>query len=137
MEVSSAIIGFVAIGAQLGATAIKLKKLWDQIKDIPDGLRDLLDSLEQVSSLLSDAELLSSLQEENLTKSIQRCRRTYEDLDDMSKELEKSLTNTKGRLKQRFVALRAVMKQDIFEKHEKRLEGALDTFSSILQLSNR
>lgn len=135
MEPVSAAIGLGVVGLQVGATTYKLQKLWGEIKEVPDNIQDLLEQLETVSAQLSNAELLpSSAQAEQ--QCLDRCQKTHRDLTKLVSELEKRL-QASGKLRQKAVALKVIMNNDILEKHKERLKAALDMLKLDLQLSTR
>ncbi|KAK0384165.1 hypothetical protein NLU13_8254 [Sarocladium strictum] len=138
MDPASAIVGFTVVGVQLGATALKLKRLWGQMRDLPDDVEELLASLERVSSLLTRAEPLTSPRRPEaglLLACLENCQGSRRRLEDMAGELEAKL-GRKGGLRRKMMALRTVMNKDLLEKYKSQLRDALHMFSFALEISS-
>jgi hypothetical protein len=133
LEPVSAAIGLGVVGVQVGATAYRLQKLWGEMKEVPDNIRHLLEQLKIVSSQLSNAELLpSSARVEQ--QCLDRCQEAHKELTRVASELENQL-QARGKFRQKTVALKAIMNQDILKKHERRLKAALNMLKLDLQIS--
>lgn len=137
-EPASAIVGLVLAGGEVTTAALKLKRLWQQIEDIPSDIQGLLADLDILLASLRQVGSTGLAGDEATRKCLQRCHTVREDLKMMTEELSEKLERMKDRsLGWRFVALKAVMSEDAWKKHKKKLKKARDDLQFALNISQR
>lgn len=132
----------VAQAAQsLGEIAVSLSRLWRDIKDVPNTIRDLVEELEVAGKVFSviESELepppesgstpLTSLQ----CLTIERCRQAHKDLGALVDDLRADIASSRRR-KKLLASVKVVLKKDTLEAYERRLQRALRFLDSAVQL---
>ncbi|POS75851.1 hypothetical protein DHEL01_v205757 [Diaporthe helianthi] len=134
------VFGIVASGlsvAQIAGSILnssfKLKTLLDEVRDAPANLRLMLDHLELLTPILSDATTVStqpsppSNHQQALQKALGACQRAAEQLELLVTELASNITAASGGARRkRFIgAVKVVLKKGILAQHEMRLQNAI------------
>ena len=130
-----------ALGAQVTIGVVKLKSLWNKIKDAPENLRDLIEELELLSQLLADAERdqernpLSGLVLDPHSKSqcLQYCKKSVIQLKKLTDDFADAL-ETKGKLRKTWSSAKIVFKNDETRRFESKLKRSIRLLSISLQL---
>jgi hypothetical protein len=129
MDPATAVVTFATAIAQVTLASVKLKRLWEQMSDIPEDVRHLIDNLEIIELLLSEMNQLQSgsgwPQDPYMARCQRLCTTAHKELETSVKELEKKL-ETKGRFGRKMVAARATLHRDILDSQGKRLESAMN-----------
>jgi hypothetical protein len=141
MEATAASIAFIQFAGQIVTTIVKAHKLWEEIKDLPTELTDLIDDLKAFEPLFRGIEAQVNSQNVYFTgpngssamTSLECSKRAHKALDDMVKDMDKELSRKRG-LKQKIAATRIIIKKDMLDKLEKRLQRALRLLETSLQL---
>lgn len=146
-EVIGVISGSLAIGTvvvQFTNSLIALKDCVDQVRDAPDDLNRLLQSIEIAGYVLADIEE-DFAQDDGTTasvlrgnkharKSLEFCVQATKILDDISKELVRDIRPPgAGRLRKHYAAVKVVLQRSKVEKYMAVLQNALQ----LLQLSQQ
>ncbi|KAF3069745.1 hypothetical protein GL218_07876 [Daldinia childiae] len=132
LGVAASGIAVAQIAIQVGGTVVKLKQLWDEVKDVPDDIADLMDQIDcldpvlwEVENGFNKSELPSMLWDNLASKSTTRyCRKALENLTAMVEELNLQI-NTAKRGRRKIVAIKVLLKKDSIKKLERRLENAV------------
>jgi hypothetical protein len=136
----------VTQGAQtLGQAILFLSRLCREVKDVPETIQNALDELELAGKILAaiEAELecsvagsspdsagrLTSIQ--RLT--IQRCRQVHMGLSSLVDDLAADIASQRRR-KRLLAKAQVVLKKEVLESYEKRLQKALRFLDSAVQL---
>ena len=125
----------IAIGtlaAQIASSVIKLKSFYDQVKDAPEDLRDLIEELEILQDVIADIEHdqeqnpISSLLLDSVSNSkcLQLCRRGASQLRELTNQLNGELEAQKG-VRKKWVSGKVIFKKDKINKYKVRLEYAI------------
>ncbi|KAI0843876.1 hypothetical protein F5Y00DRAFT_267139 [Daldinia vernicosa] len=125
-------IAVAQIAIQVGGTAVKLKQLWDEVKDVPDDITDLMDQLDcldpvlwEVENGFNKVELPSILWDDLASKSTSRyCRKALENLTAMVEELNLEISSAKKGWR-KIKAVKVLLQKDSIKKLERRLEKAV------------
>jgi hypothetical protein len=138
----------VTRGAQtLGQAVLFLSRLWREVKDVPETIQNALDELELAGKILAaiEAELECSVTSSwsspdatgDLTSiqclTIQRCRQVHRDLSSLVDDLAADIASTRRR-KRLLAKAQVVLKKDVLESYEKRLQKALRFLDCAVQL---
>lgn len=146
-EVIGVISGSIAIGTiivQFTNSLIALKECVDQVRDAPDDLKRLLQSIEIASFVLADIEedlaqddgtTASVLRgNKHVRKSLELCVHATKTLEDISEELARDIRPPgAGRLRKHYAAVKVVLQRSKVEKYMAVLQNALQ----LLQVSQQ
>ncbi|OTB17386.1 hypothetical protein K445DRAFT_276313 [Daldinia sp. EC12] len=125
-------IAVAQIAIQVGGAVVKLKQLWDEVKNVPDGIADLMDQIDCLDPILWEAEngfsrgdspsmLWDDLASKPMTV---YCRKALQTLTRVVDELNHQITNAK-RGRRKITAIKVLLKKDSIQKLQKRLENAV------------
>ncbi|KAI1374189.1 hypothetical protein F4677DRAFT_172830 [Hypoxylon crocopeplum] len=132
LGVAASGIAIAQISAQVGGAVFKLKQLWDEIKDVPDDIADLMEQIDcldpvlwQTENIVNESNPSALAWDELASKSTTiYCRKALQNLTDMVDELSRQIhTSKKGR--RTLSAVKVLLKKDSLKKLEKRLEIAV------------
>jgi len=147
-EVLSVVASGIAVtqAAQTVGQAIFSVQLWREVKDAPETIQNMLDDLEVTGELVAaiEAELESSALStgpdgnscltplQDLT--IRRCRQIQKKLGDFVGDLAADIASSRKR-KRLLAKAQVVLKKETLASYERRLEKALASLNSTLQLN--
>ncbi|KAI1414985.1 hypothetical protein F5Y13DRAFT_196988 [Hypoxylon sp. FL1857] len=132
LGVATSSIAVAQITLQVGSTILKLKKLWDEINDVPDYIADLMEQIECFNPILWEAEnsfnqcgLPPTIWDELASKSTAiYSRKALENLTGMVDDLSIHIHSAKkGRKK--LTGIKVLLKKNSLRKLERRLENAV------------
>jgi len=134
-EVLGIIAGGMSIGqlaGQILVTSIKIKQLFDKIKDGPEVISELIERIKFMVSYLGDFDndsLLSGLPlmsptYARLMATRQQCQHTLLEMQAIVDDLNSKLQDSR-RSKRRLAAVKVVLKAGILAKYERRLSHAV------------
>lgn len=131
--VSSA-IAVAEVGLKVGATIFKLKRLWDEVQEVPESIRSLLMDIEILAPLLqefeSQVDLSSHFQSDASAKlSVVYCRAALQELKTLIDGLSKEV-NAKKRRKKYVGRLKVVLNNQTIANAEAKLRRTVDLFHS-------
>ncbi|KAI0190718.1 hypothetical protein EV127DRAFT_79010 [Xylaria flabelliformis] len=134
-------IAVAQVAAQVGKSIIKLKRLWDDFKDVPSSIGDLLDQIDCLDPALWEAEntftqasLPPMFWDSSLgSRSTVYCRKALISLTELIDELTLQL-NQPGKLRRKVAIAKVVLKKEQLRSLERRLQNAI-TMLSLAQSS--
>ncbi|TGJ81266.1 hypothetical protein E0Z10_g7499 [Xylaria hypoxylon] len=132
LSVAASGIAVAQVAAQVGKSIIKLKQLWDDLKDVPSTIRDLLDQIECLDPALWEAETTfsqSSLppmfwDNSLASRSTAYCRKALSSLTEIVDELALQI-NRPGKLRSKVASAKVVLKKELLKSLEHRLQNAV------------
>ena len=132
LSVAASGIAIAQVTGQVGKSVLKLKKLLDEIRDVPDDIDDLMQQIECLDPALFEAEtsfndtgLPSILWNDAAAKrSTAYCRSALKALTELVDDLSHHMQHSRG-LHRKIGAVKIVLKKDMLKKLEKRLESAV------------
>ncbi|OTA68467.1 hypothetical protein K449DRAFT_322913 [Hypoxylon sp. EC38] len=136
LGVAASGIAIAQISTQVGGTVLKLKRLWDEVKDVPDDIADLMEQIEcldptiwEIENSFNQSGLPPLIWDELASRSTTvYCRKALQNLTGMVDELSLYINNAKkGRRK--IAAIKVLLKKDSLRKLERRLENAVGMLS--------
>lgn len=130
-------IALAEVAGKAGGAVLKLKRLWDEINNVPDTIADLMMQIECLDPAIWEAEThfaQSTLppllwNDAAARRSAQCCRTALQRLTDLVDDLSVQV-NTAKRGKRKMAYLRVALKTDELRKLEKRLETAVRMLQS-------
>ncbi|KAI1384188.1 uncharacterized protein F4822DRAFT_63089 [Hypoxylon trugodes] len=95
LGIASSGIAIAQIASQVGGAVFKLKRLWDEVKDIPDDIADLMEQIDcldpilwEAGNTLDQSGLPSIVWNELASKpTTTYCRKALQDLTEMADDL--------------------------------------------------
>ncbi len=140
-EVLGVVASGIAVvqGAQvLGQAVLSLSRLWREVRDVPETIRDLLENLELAGEMAAEIETeLLCLSPGSLSTYqrlvVQRCHQAHKDLGDLVSDLAADIAASRRR-KKILARAKVVLKKDILEGYEKRLRRACRLLNCALEL---
>ncbi|KPM40597.1 hypothetical protein AK830_g5949 [Neonectria ditissima] len=137
MDAAAASIAFIQITTDIVKCVVKARKLWQQIKDIPDEIREMLSDMDDLgimfegikNQLESDNSPLS-LNDPSVIRSLDIARQACEGLAKLITDMNTKISSKKG-LKKKAAVLKITMKKENLDQYQQRLYRLI----SRLQLS--
>lgn len=124
------------VGLKVGGTVWKLKRLWQQVHEVPETIQDLMRQIEIMEPVLvnheanlqvRDAGLLEQLPTPHgppATLSAEYCREALNDLRNLVEDLDRAI-KTETRSRRTFARVGVVLKKDTIRGFQDRLERAI------------
>ncbi|KAI1332428.1 hypothetical protein F5Y16DRAFT_357765 [Xylariaceae sp. FL0255] len=130
LGVAASGIAVAQIATQVGASIIKLKRLWNELKDVPSSILDLLDQIDCLNSTLWEVANQPGLHpvtwdNEITNRSAEYCRKALDALTEHVDELTIHL-NKPRKLQQRIAQVKVLLKKDQLLLVERRLQNAVN-----------
>ncbi|KAK8093435.1 hypothetical protein PG997_000120 [Apiospora hydei] len=130
-------VALAEVAGKAGLSVLKLKKLRDEVRNVPQTIADLMMQIECLDPAIWEAEThfadndLSPLLWDHTAaqKSAQCCRIALQKLADLVGDLSMHIDSARG-LKRKFSCLKVVLKKDELRTLEKRLETAVRMLQS-------
>ncbi|KAI1317632.1 hypothetical protein F5Y16DRAFT_145306 [Xylariaceae sp. FL0255] len=121
-----------AVAAQVGSSIIMLKKLWDELQEVPTSIADLLEQIDCLAPILSQAE--QSFRQADLPQilwdnamadtSAMYCRKALVALSDLIDDLSAQL-NSSSKRRVKIACVKILLKKDQIKRLEKKLQRAV------------
>jgi hypothetical protein len=150
-EVLSVVASGIAVtqaAQSLGTIVVSLSRLWREVRDVPETVRQVLEDIEITGDLVgvieaefeeafSDSPVSSTTTSTPLTKlqclTIQRCRQAHKDLGNLVEDLRADIASSRRR-KRVIGKAKVVLKKDVLEGYERRLQKALRFLGFAVQM---
>ncbi len=133
------IVGLVAsslalaeVAIKVGGTVTKLKRLWDEIQDVPQTIVDHMKQIEIADSIIWEMENEMKehakmnptvTQDIVMRNSIELCRQALQSLVDLVDDLRAQI-NAQKKMKKRIAKVKVCLKKELLVEHERRLQNA-------------
>ncbi|RBA20931.1 hypothetical protein FPRO05_08378 [Fusarium proliferatum] len=134
LGLASSIITIVEVAGKLGTNAIRLKRLWDEVQDVPASIQRCIEHLEILAPAIEEMDhefekTRNMIQNDSAAKrSLEYSRKAVETLDTLVRDMETQISAAKT--SKRLVAqLKVRIKRDVIEDHQLRLTSALQLLS--------
>ncbi|OBS26921.1 hypothetical protein FPOA_00862 [Fusarium poae] len=134
METAASIIAFVQITAEVVKCMVKAKQIWDQSKDLPKEIRDLIGRVQHYKTIFenmhdqvsNDTDEFSLKSNDSLVvNSLVILNQAHQALESFVNDLGAQLERKKG-LKRRLLAIKMSMGRDTIERLKTGLSDALE-----------
>ncbi|KAF5625637.1 hypothetical protein F52700_9002 [Fusarium sp. NRRL 52700] len=134
LGLASSIITIVEVAGKLGTNTIRLKRLWDEVQDVPASIRRCIEQLEILAPAIEEMDhefeqTRNMIQNDSAAKrSLEYSRKAVETLDTLVRDMETQISAAKS--SRRLVAqLKVRIKKCVIEDHQQRLMSALQLLS--------
>ncbi|KAK1688432.1 hypothetical protein BDP55DRAFT_655910 [Colletotrichum godetiae] len=128
----------VEIAGKLGSSTIKLKKLWDEVQEVPSEMNQLVGMVDILNATLTELDrAFDKAGDPNfgtLDVSLNWCQQAATDLDTLATDLQQQIATAK-RFRRRITKLKVTFKKDLIRSCEQKVQTALQILS--LSLSTR
>lgn len=130
----SSVITVSQVAGQVSSSVFKLKRLWNEVRDVPDSINALMTQLELLNSVLLEMETQlplnpSIVQTDRLAMlSLEHSRRALQNLEKLVNDLHQQISATKL-LKRGVLCVKVVLKKELIRAFQERLQNALQLFS--------
>ncbi|KAG5795992.1 hypothetical protein H9Q69_004940 [Fusarium xylarioides] len=130
LGLASSIITIVEVAGKLGTNTIRLKRLWDEVQDVPASIQRCIEQLEILAPAIEEMDheferTRTMIRNDSAAKrSLEYSRKAVETLDTLVRDMESQISVAKTT--RRLVAqLKVRIKRDVIEDHQQRLTSAL------------
>jgi predicted nucleic acid-binding Zn-ribbon protein len=134
LGLASSIITIVGVARKLGTSTVRLKRLWDEVQDVPESIRRCIDHLELLAPAIEEMDnefqqTRHMVQNDSAAKrSLEYSRKAVETLETLVRDMESQITASRKR--KRFVAqFKVIIKKEVIEEHQRQLNSALQLVS--------
>lgn len=135
LGIAASSIAIAQISSQVGGAILKLRGLLNEVKDVPDDIDFLMKLLECLEPMVWQTErcfydtetaLPPTVWDDQAAKhSTRLCGVVLKELTTMVHELSLQINHPK-KVNRKIAAVKVVLKKDVIEKLEKRLEAVID-----------
>ncbi|KAK8119995.1 uncharacterized protein PG998_004621 [Apiospora kogelbergensis] len=136
-EVLGAVASGVGIAQFAGGiikTSFRIKKLLEDIKDVPEDLQRHLAQIQLLAPLLAEIDRGPSISNGALLAAADQCRQAALELDVLATDLSHQVQSSKG-LQRRFRSLQVVLQKSTIARHEKRVQATIQMLTLAWQLT--
>ena len=130
----SGVITVAQLAGQVGASVLRLKSLWGEVKDVPESINALMMQLELLDLVLSEMDdefprVQSILSTDRLAiLSLKHSRQAKKNLDHLVNDLQLQISSAK-RLKRGIAKVKVTLKKDLIRTYQDRLTNTLQLLS--------
>ncbi|KAF7561846.1 hypothetical protein G7046_g2294 [Stylonectria norvegica] len=134
MDVAASAIAFVQAVSGIAKCIAEAKQLWDQVKDLPRELNDMIEDLKRFEPKFRDVEAQFNAKTiaantdfwnaASAKDSLESSKQAHEILQKMVEELNSQLSTKKG-LKKKIAAVKIIIKKSHLDRYEKRMNRAI------------
>lgn len=126
-------IAVVDAAGQIGSGILKLRRLWSEVKDVPDTINSLMQQLELLAVVIGEMETIQHsstgdatrpLNSQGMQLSMTRCREAMNVLEHLVSNLTHHV-NSQKRLKRAKAKLKVALEKDALNQCHKRLSNAV------------
>ncbi|KAI8161998.1 hypothetical protein KHU50_008016 [Colletotrichum sp. SAR 10_65] len=143
---AASVIAIAEITAKIGISSMKLKKLWEDLQNVPERLKDLVEEMEFWRSMMRQIEkqirASSSsvhqqlLEDLNLRAACGRCRSALDSLAHFVETLQEDVDRSKGRWQKIKLMKKTLSSTGPLDALDKRLHRAFSTLQGLLNVYN-
>ncbi|TDZ51514.1 hypothetical protein CTRI78_v007600 [Colletotrichum trifolii] len=132
----SSIITVVGVAGKLGISVIKLRKLWDEVQDVPESIHQLIIQLELLKPVLAqmEAEFINPEHGVNSSTalaanmSLQYCVDAVGNLETLVEDLGRQVSAAK-KSKRSYAKFKVTFKKDVIKSYQEKIQFSLQVLS--------
>lgn len=126
-------IAVVEVGVKVGSTIWKLKKLWDEVQDVPETIKSHMASIASMEPLLNEIEEDLQMPQVQRNPSMNRCssncRAVLRDLQNLVNDLSKDIDSK--RMKRRYTKrMKVVLSKETLIHAQTKLQWAIQQLNT-------
>lgn len=130
----SSVITVAELAGRVATSAATLKRLWDEVKDVPEEVNALLEEIELLHPFLAEMEN-EFLQTPDIMKNLNAakralnyCRQAGSDLESLVEDMQQQIFTARG-LKRKIAKVKVALKKDQIRDYKRRLRSILHLLS--------
>ncbi|CAG7566379.1 unnamed protein product [Fusarium equiseti] len=130
LGLASSIITVVGVAGKLATSTIRLKRLWDEVQDVPASIRRCIEHLELLAPAIEEMDdefqrTRTMVQNDSAAKrSLEYSRKAVATLESLVRDIETQL-NTAKKGRRLVTQLKIRMKKEVIEEHKQQLQSVL------------
>ncbi|KAM6532779.1 hypothetical protein FALCPG4_005829 [Fusarium falciforme] len=134
LGVVSSIIAIVGVAGKLGTSTFKLKRLWDEVQDVPTNIQRCIEQLEILAPAIQEMEsefeqTREMVQNDTAAKrSLEYSQKAMDTLEALIRDMEGRIESAR-KSKKLLTQLKVRLRKDVLEEHQQRLQFALQLVS--------
>ncbi|KAJ4996284.1 hypothetical protein K4K48_008765 [Colletotrichum sp. SAR 10_66] len=134
LGVVASALAVAELTGKFGVSIVKLKKLWDEIQDVPEEMNRLMRRLEILKPVLAEMEAEFIQQRYKVyhnsaaNLSIEYCRQAVDDLGALAEDLQMKISAAK-RTRRNITRLKVSFKKETIRNYQERIDFALQLMS--------
>lgn len=134
LGVITSALAVAELTGKFGISVVKLKKLWDEIQDVPEEMNRLMRRLEILKPVLAEMEAEFVQQHHKVyhnsaaNLSIEYCRQAVDDLEALAEDLQMKISAAK-RTRRNITKLKVSFKKETIRNYQERIDFALQLMS--------
>ncbi|KAH7276085.1 hypothetical protein B0J15DRAFT_531541 [Fusarium solani] len=134
LGVVSSIIAIVGVAGKLGTSTFKLKRLWDEVQDVPTSIQRCIEQLEILAPAIQEMESEFERTREMVRndtaakRSLEYSQKAMGTLEALVKDMEQQIASVR-KSKKFLTQLKVRLKKDVLEEHQQQLQFALQLVS--------
>lgn len=121
-------LAVVEVAARVGSGVFKLKRIWDEVKEVPQSIIALIDEIDMLNPLISELEADTNLAlqssvtygDPSARRCVNFCRRALDEMTAITDELTTQVNSTR-RARRGLAKVKIVLKKDVSVSYENRL----------------
>ncbi|CAM1507443.1 Fc.00g070840.m01.CDS01 [Cosmosporella sp. VM-42] len=130
LGIISSAITVAQVAGHIGPKMIALKRLWDEVRDIPETIDYQMKQLELLCPVIDEMEneflqARNAIKNDSVAKrSFELCRQAVAELESLIERLQLQISSAR-KSKKRIAKLRVTLKQHLVDEHQRKLDYAL------------
>ncbi|KAF4464222.1 hypothetical protein FALBO_8956 [Fusarium albosuccineum] len=130
LGIVSSVITIVEVAGKLGASTIKLKRLWGEVQDVPTSIRRCIEELELLAPAIEEMDIefqrtRDMVQHDSAARrSVEYSRKAIRTLETLVKDMEGQIASER-KSKKLLAQFNVRLKRNVIEEHHHRLQFAL------------
>jgi hypothetical protein len=134
LGVVSSIIAIVGVAGKLGTSTFKLKRLWDEVQDVPTSIQRCIEQLEILAPAIQEMESEFERTREMVRndtaakRSLEYSQKAMGTLESLIIDMEQHIASAR-KSKKFLTQLKVRLKKDVLEEHQQQLQFALQLVS--------
>ncbi|KAK7429196.1 hypothetical protein QQZ08_004206 [Neonectria magnoliae] len=142
MEAAAASIAFVQITTDIVKCVVKARRLWQEVKDVPDEIQEMLSDMDDLGTMFNGIKHQlesnnSSLSQDDpsVTRSLDIATQACDGLTKLIKDMSTQI-NSKNGMKKKAAALKVTMKKEHLDQYQQRLFRLINRLQLSAQFYN-
>ncbi|KAJ4258772.1 hypothetical protein NW762_007859 [Fusarium torreyae] len=134
LGLASSIITVVGVAGKLGTSTVRLKRLWDEVQEVPTSIRRCIEQLDLLAPAIEEMDIefqktSAMVQHDSAAKrSLEYSQKAVETLETLVRDMEKHI-NSERKSKRLLAQLKVRIKKEVIEEHQQQLNFALQLVS--------
>lgn len=134
LGIVSSVIAIVGATGKLGTSALTLKRLWDEVQDVPASIEQCIAQLQLLAPVLQEMEYefqrTRDIVQHNPAGilSLNYCQKATKELEEMVEDMQQHIESA-AKWKRTMARVKVRLKKGVIDEHQRRLQSALQLLS--------